>query len=108
VSDSDDAVDFFSRVWWFTLEFGVVREDGALKTYGAGLLSSFGEIEDFATRDIRPWNLAQMGTFDYDITKYQPVLFAADSMDQVFDELTSFFTEFDLDSHARWRERAAS
>jgi phenylalanine-4-hydroxylase len=108
VSESDDAVDFFSRVWWFTLEFGVVHEDGALKTYGAGLLSSFGEIEEYQKAEVRPWNLAEMGTADYDITQYQPLLFAAESMDQVFGDLTEFFAEFDLDSHDRWRQRAAS
>ena len=45
------ALEFFSRVFWFTLEFGVLWEDGELRTYGAGLLSSFGELEAF--RDAR-------------------------------------------------------
>lgn len=106
VSDTEDAVDFFSRVWWFTLEFGVVHEGGEVRTYGAGLLSSFGEIEEFRKADIRPWDIARMGVQDYDITKYQPLLFAADSMDRVFDELTEFFTDYDLDTHDRWRKQA--
>ncbi|MGH9244568.1 MAG: phenylalanine 4-monooxygenase [Acidimicrobiales bacterium] len=108
VAESEDAVDFFSRVWWFTLEFGVIWEDGEPKTYGAGLLSSYGEIEEFHKADLRPWDIAAMGVHDYDITKYQPLLFAAESMNQVFDELTKFFTEFDLDSHDRWRQQATS
>jgi phenylalanine-4-hydroxylase len=38
---TDEALERFSRVFWFTLEFGVVHEDGQLRTYGAGLLSSY-------------------------------------------------------------------
>ena len=90
-----DALEFFSKVFWFTLEFGVVREDGDLRAYGAGLLSSFGEIQVFRDAEIREWDLAEMGTLDYDITQYQPVLFAAPSMAFVFDELTAFFDGFD-------------
>ena len=45
---SDDALAYFSKVFWFTLEFGVVWEHGELRTYGAGLLSSYGEIEAFS------------------------------------------------------------
>ena len=40
-----------SRVFWFTFEFGVVEEDGELKTYGAGILSSFGELDEFRAAD---------------------------------------------------------
>lgn len=92
VSDAD--MDFFSRVFWFTLEFGVVHEDGELKTYGAGLLSSYGEIEVYRDAEVRPWDLGAMGTQDYDITRYQPVLFAAESFDQMVERLTDFFTTF--------------
>ena len=89
-----DALEFFSKVFWFTLEFGVVHEDDEIKAYGAGLCSSYGEIQVFRDAEIRPWDLAAMGTLDYDITQYQPVLFAAPSMDFVFAELTGFFDAF--------------
>ena len=91
----EDALEFFSKVFWFTLEFGVVREDGEIKAYGAGLCSSYGEIQVFREAEIRDWDLTVMGTLDYDITQYQPVLFAAPSMTFVFEELTAFFDAFD-------------
>ncbi len=92
---SDEAHEFFSRVFWFTLEFGTVWEDDELKAYGAGLASSFGELEVFRAAEIRSFDLAQMGTLDYDITRYQPVLFSVPSIDFLADELGSFFSEFD-------------
>lgn len=92
---SDDALAFFSRVFWFTLEFGVVWEGDELRTYGAGLLSSYGEIDAFRDAEIRPWDLHAMGTTEYDITRYQPVLFAAPSFEFLVDELGSFFRRFD-------------
>ncbi len=44
-AQSPEALDAFSRVFWFTLEFGVLHEDGELKAYGAGILSSPGETD---------------------------------------------------------------
>jgi phenylalanine-4-hydroxylase len=92
---TDESMDAFSRVFWFTIEFGVVREDGDIKAYGAGLLSSYGEIEEFHKAEIRPWDLEAMAKQDYDITHYQPVLFAAESFDQMLRDLTSYFTRFE-------------
>ena len=92
---TDDALAFFSKVFWFTLEFGVLWEGGELRTYGAGLLSSYGEIEAFRDAEIRDWDLRAMGTTDYDITTYQPVLFAAPSFDFVVANLGEFFRTFD-------------
>ena len=104
---SDEALAFFSKVFWFTLEFGVVHEDGELKAYGAGLLSSFGEIEAFRSAEIRPWDIPTMGTLEYDITRYQPVLFAAESFDRMVDDLTAFFRSYDDDAFARWDSRSS-
>lgn len=89
--ETEAALDRLSRVWWFTLEFGVVHERGDLKTYGAGILSSFGELDAYRDARILPFDLKVMATQDYDITTFQPVLFAAESMDQVADELTRYF-----------------
>jgi phenylalanine-4-hydroxylase len=92
---SDESLEFFSKVFWFTLEFGVVHESGELRAYGAGLLSSYGEIEVFRDAEIRPFEITAMGTLDYDITQYQPVLFAAESFDQMIGELGEFFRSYD-------------
>jgi phenylalanine-4-hydroxylase len=91
---TDEALDFFSKVFWFTLEFGVLWEDGELRAYGAGLLSSYGELAAFRRAEVRPWDLAAMGRLDYDITRYQPVLFAAESFAHMLDSLTTFFATY--------------
>jgi phenylalanine-4-hydroxylase len=76
----ETSLRFLSRVFWFSLEFGVVIEDGELRAYGAGILSSSGEIGQFCDMELRPLNLREMGTVDYDITRYQPVLYRAESV----------------------------
>jgi phenylalanine-4-hydroxylase len=117
-AESPEALEFFSRVFWFTLEFGVVEEGGDLKAYGAGLLSSYGELDVFRQADIRDWDIVAMGTHDYDITRYQPVLYAARSYQRLISDLGEFFRSYDeawFRKHVRpghvwglhsWRRRA--
>jgi phenylalanine-4-hydroxylase len=100
--------EFFAKVFWFTVEFGVLYEDGDLRAYGAGLLSSYGEIEEFRDADIRPLDIGAMGVQEYDITKYQPILFAADGTDHLLEVVGGFFTECDDDSPARYGAAAAA
>jgi len=88
-----ESLRFLSRVFWFSLEFGVVIEDGELRAYGAGILSSYGEIEEFRTIDHRPVDLVAMGTADYDITAYQPILYRAESVAEVVDVIGGFFSD---------------
>jgi phenylalanine-4-hydroxylase len=86
--------ELLGRVFWFTLEFGVAMERGSVRTYGAGLLSSFGEITNFRNADVRPFDTAAMGEFvDYEISTFQDVLFAADSFDDAEARLLRFFGE---------------
>jgi phenylalanine-4-hydroxylase len=87
-----DSLRFLSKVFWFTLEFGVVIEDGELRAYGAGILSSYGEIEEFRDMEHRPIDLVEMGTADYDITHYQPVLYRAESIAEVVEVIGGFFS----------------
>jgi phenylalanine-4-hydroxylase len=99
---TDEALQFIADVFWFTLEFGVVWEDGELRAYGAGILSSYGEIEEFRGMEIRALDFAEMGTLEYDITKYQPVLYAADSMEHLFEAVGGFFATADDSTPARY------
>jgi phenylalanine-4-hydroxylase len=78
-------------VFWFSLEFGVVVEHGELRAYGAGILSSYGEIGQFGSIELRPLDLAEMGTVDYDITAYQPVLYRAESVAEIESVVGGFF-----------------
>ncbi|MFZ0090442.1 MAG: phenylalanine 4-monooxygenase [Solirubrobacteraceae bacterium] len=100
--------DFFATVFWFTLEFGVLYERGELRAYGAGLLSSYGEIEEFRGAEVRPLQIAEMGVLAYDITKYQPILFAADGIEQLLDVVGGFFAECDDDAPQRLGALAAA
>jgi phenylalanine-4-hydroxylase len=101
--EDDENVKFLSKVFWFSVEFGVVMEDGELRAYGAGILSSYGEIEEFRHMEIRPLDLAEMGSIAYDITKYQPVLFCAESMDELEHVVGGFFESADDDTRARMK-----
>lgn len=90
----DDALRFLSRVFWFTFEFGLVRQGSQIKAIGAGILSSVGEMMSFAGADIRRADVGAMGRVDYDITRYQPVLYCFDSMAHLEDEMTGFLSGF--------------
>jgi phenylalanine-4-hydroxylase len=97
--------DFFAKVFWFSSEFGVLHENGPthpeLRAYGAGLLSSYGEIEEFRGAEIRPLDIAEMGVLEYDITRCQPILFAADGIDHLLEVVGGFFADCDDDCPAR-------
>jgi phenylalanine-4-hydroxylase len=99
--ESDAAVHAIADVFWFSMEFGVMYEEGELRAYGAGILSSYGEIEEFRGMEIRPLDIAAMASADYDITSYQPVLFAADSLGHLEDVVGGFFETADDDAPAR-------
>lgn len=99
-------IRFLSKVFWFTLEFGTVIEEGELRAYGAGILSSYGEIEEFRGMDHRPLDLIEMGTADYDITAYQPVLYRADAIQEVVEVVGGFFKEASDEQIAELRSRA--
>jgi phenylalanine-4-hydroxylase len=99
--EGEEALEFVSKVFWFTLEFGVMQERGELRAYGAGILSSYGEIEEFRGMDIRPLDLSAMGTTHYDITKYQDVLFRAESLEHLEDVVGGFWETCDDDTIAK-------
>jgi phenylalanine-4-hydroxylase len=106
--ETPEGLQFLADVFWFTIEFGVMWEEGGLRCYGAGLLSSYGEIEEFRAADVRPLDFLAMGTLDYDITHYQPILFACDGMRELEQAVGGFFAAFDDDVPARLRRDAVA
>jgi phenylalanine-4-hydroxylase len=84
----EEALAELTRLYWYTLEFGLVREAGALKAYGAGLLSSFGELGRFSTEArIEEWSIERIIATPFDPTDYQRVLFVAPSFSQMVEEV---------------------
>jgi phenylalanine-4-hydroxylase len=93
-TSSLEALNRLARVYWFTIEFGVLREHGSLKAYGTGLLSSAGELEAMHDAELRPLDLQAASRHEYDPTRYQPILFCADSFETMYDSLHKFLIEW--------------
>ncbi|MFD8600220.1 phenylalanine 4-monooxygenase [Kitasatospora sp. NPDC059646] len=106
--DDPDVLQMVSDVYWFTLEYGVLQEDGVPKAFGAALLSSCGEIGRLNRPAIRPLDIGAMLTTPYDITGYQPVLFSARCLHEVADVLAGFLAALDDGSAPRHGRPAAA
>jgi phenylalanine-4-hydroxylase len=89
-SSSTEALGRLSRLYWFTLEFGVLREGGELKAYGTGLLSSAGELEAMHKAELLPLDLDAASWQEYEPTAYQPRLFCADSFEAMYEALRDY------------------
>jgi len=83
-------LDRLARVYWFTIEFGVLREDGRIKAYGTGLLSSAGELAEMHKAELRPLDPDTAANYVYDPTHYQAILFCAESFDEMEQALREF------------------
>lgn len=92
---TEEALELLSRVYWFTLEHGVVHERGAVRAYGAALLSSYGELARLHEAELSPFDPAAMGRASYQVTGYQPVRFAVRSTEHLQDVLRGFLDGFD-------------
>src|SRR5215813_3024343 len=92
VSRTDDASDLdrLARVYWFTIEFGVLRENDGIKAYGTGLLSSAGELAEMHKAELRPLDINAAANHVYDPSHYQAMLFCADSFDHMYETLKEF------------------
>jgi phenylalanine-4-hydroxylase len=83
---TDNQVEQLTRLYWFTVEFGLVRQRGRLRAYGAGLLSSYGELERALSgeTEVAPLDPADAAHRDYPITTYQPLLWEVPSIHAAF------------------------
>ncbi len=86
LSDSN-TLERMGRLFWFTIEFGVIRQHGGIKIYGSGLISSHGECTSVieGRPEIRDFNLDQVLDQKFSTSEMQSVLYAVDSFDQIFE-----------------------
>lgn len=89
-TSSPEALERLARVYWFTIEFGVLLESGQVKAYGTGLLSSAGELAAMHQAELRPLDLEAASRREYDPTHYQPVLYCAESFDAMYRTLKNY------------------
>ena len=82
------ALKQLARLYWYTVEFGLIREAGGLRIYGAGIVSSYAESV-FALDSDSPnrigFDLARVMRTDYRIDDFQQNYFVIDSLDQLLD-----------------------
>ena len=84
----EETIQALIRVYWYTLEFGALEESGRIKAYGAGLLSSAGELARFAEQaELRAWDIDRIAQTEFDPTDYQPQIYVAPSFQRMVSEL---------------------
>ena len=88
--DNPEAIELISRLYWFTVEFGLIKEDAALRIYGAGILSSIGE-SDFSVHNEEvpryaydPRKIMQTPYYKHD---FQKQYFVIESYEQLYESL---------------------
>jgi phenylalanine-4-hydroxylase len=90
-----DAVKMLARLYWYTIEFGLIKVGSQVRAYGAGLLSSGGELA-YCVDDPRPrrlpFDLERIMRTDYQIDRYQERYFVIDSFQQLLRETAPDFT----------------
>jgi phenylalanine-4-hydroxylase len=106
--EDEEHIKRLGRLFWFTVEFGLIREDGRVKVYGSGLVSSHGESEyslkgqwekkghsapDCTERPVpewRPFDLERICNTDFEIHHFQPIYYVLESFEQLRDAMNEY------------------
>ena len=85
--DKPDALERMGRLFWFTVEFGLIRQDGGVKVYGSGLISSHGECTRVLAGgcQVKDFDLDAVMNQTFSTGEMQPVLYAVESFDQIYE-----------------------
>ncbi|KAJ8392350.1 hypothetical protein AAFF_G00077140 [Aldrovandia affinis] len=88
----DEYIEKLATVYWFTVEFGLCKQGSEIKAYGAGLLSSFGELQYSLTEKpkVEPFEPEKTCLQKYPITEFQPVYYVAQSFEDAKDKVRRY------------------
>jgi phenylalanine-4-hydroxylase len=92
-SASPSQKEDIKRLAWFSTEFGLIRENGAIKIFGAGLISSAGEMENVLAGKVPllPFKAETIVNFDKAMWSFNHQLFVFDSLEELKGELRRYF-----------------
>ena len=85
----EPALERLTRLFWFTVEFGLIREEGATKIFGSGLISSHTDAAHALGSDCQrlPFDLEAVARQPFEIDRLQDILFVIDSFDELLEVL---------------------
>jgi phenylalanine-4-hydroxylase len=87
--DNSRAIELLGKIYWFTIEFGLIREDNELKIYGAGIISSMGETKHSLSSVAihRNFDIQEIFQTDFRTDIIQERYFVVESFEQLYNSL---------------------
>lgn len=84
-----EVLEKLGRLFWYTVEFGLIRQDGQIKVYGSGVISSHGECQNVISGGcaVHNFSLDEVLAMPVKVDELQKVLFAVESFDQIYEAM---------------------
>ena len=86
---SEELLEKLGRLFWYTVEFGLIRENNEIKIYGSGLISSHGECMNVIEGRcaVHDFTLDEVRRTPVKVDEFQKLLFAVNSFEQVYEAM---------------------